>query len=97
MRADDSRGQSCYSSPSKASTPEPSSRRSSAGGERPSSARAKARRSPAAAPAGLGGHAGVRWTFLQGSPTLPLQTGKHCTLVVLAVFLLDPKALWMTD
>lgn len=60
QRADDSRGQSCYSSPSKAGAPEPGSRRSSAcGSERPSSAKAKARRSPAAAPAGLGGHAGM--------------------------------------
>ncbi len=50
-RIDDSRGQSYYSSPSKASTPESSSRRSSAGGDRPGSARGKLRRSPAPAQA----------------------------------------------
>ncbi|CAL5229789.1 g13180 [Coccomyxa viridis] len=60
MRSDEGRGQSCYSSPSKASTPEPGARRSSSGsgGERPTSAKAKARRSPAPAPAVPGGHAG---------------------------------------
>ena len=65
VRSEEGRAQSYYSSPSKAGAPpEPGSRRSSAGGERPGSAKGKLRRSPAPAQGNPLAHPGDAQTCL---------------------------------
>lgn len=65
VHLEEGRAQSFYSSPSKAGMPpEPGSRRSSAGGERPGSAKGKSRRSPAPAQGDPLAHPGDAQTCL---------------------------------